>query len=147
MIKFKIYPGSVNFDPKDDGLYFEVKVFSSRQAMKNAYRRVYPRQHPNFGAVVLNYTVQKRAAKRWQTLPILGEVFFCRQQLDLETVAHEAIHMAIGYLRRVDARRLPKRADNGDEESLPYVAANCTKRIFHALKDAGLIEPMYLGAE
>jgi hypothetical protein len=148
VIKFKIYPGSVNADPKEDGLFFEVRVYSSRQAMKNAYKRVFPRKHPDFGAVVLSYTRMVNERNNvWKKLPVLGEVFFCRQQLDLETVAHESIHMAMTYLRRVDVRRIPKRDDSGDEESLPYVAANCTKRIFHALKDAGLIEPMYLGAE
>jgi hypothetical protein len=148
MIKFKVYPGSVNASPVDDGLYFEVRVYSSRQAMKNAYKRVFPRKHPDFGAVVLSYTRQVHERNNvWKKLPILGEVLFCLQQLDIETVAHEAIHMAMTYLRRTDVRRIPKRADTGDDESLPYTASNCTKRILHGFKDAGLLEPLYLGAE
>jgi hypothetical protein len=116
--------------------------------MKNAYKRIFPHKAPNFGAVVLSYVRQKRERNNvWKSLPLLGEVFFCLQQLDIETIAHESIHMAFTYLRRVDVHKIPKRTDDGDEESLPYTAANCTKRILHKLNDAGLLKPLYLGLE
>jgi hypothetical protein len=141
-IIFNVWPGRGT--PKkyhiDTKLYWEVSVYKTRRNMKEAQKEYEPYSSgdDSFGAIVIPlHTISFTTGKEVHS-PSLGHVLFSTKQLGMETIAHEAFHMAMGFWERREPSVLiiPPDADpNENEERLAYTIGNCARQINKNLWD------------
>jgi hypothetical protein len=97
--------------------------------MYRAYTRTpWADQILDFAGIVLGLTYSGCTNRK----KCLGIVLLNKEDFNPRVIAHEATHMGIDYLRRVNKRALknlqmPFRAY--DNESLAYAVGNCTQQI------------------
>lgn len=131
---FRVYPLA------SSPLYWTVRVYTNRGYMRKAFHvlNVSDDHNDNFGAAVLPQLRKAFIRGRWKIADhSLGYVLFSQTQLCMETQSHEAVHMALGYLRRT--KKLPKlkREANEAEEILAYCVGRCAAQLnrgFHKFK-------------
>jgi len=130
MIKFKVFPGLDNWMAKESELYWEVRVYHTRNNMQRFWGK------KGASAVVIPRTHTWLWEGKEVVLPKLGLVLFNRDELFGEIVVHEAVHMATWYLRRT-RRSVNLGTDCDDrEERLAYATGVCADQInrnFHRL--------------
>jgi hypothetical protein len=121
-------------------LFARVNVWPDRAAMQEYFVRTRGKQEArtlrNAGAVA----TPKRDGD------CIGEINFHRNQLDLETIAHEVVHIAIGWAHFVELGRGSfLDAKNGitpEEERYCYVIGRMVQQIGHELSRRKLWEPV-----
>ncbi len=113
--QFLVYP--------ERPFYWTVQVFRDRGAMRRAFHEinVLDDHDDRFDAIVMPFEKQYFANGAWHSLKWLGYVLFAQTQLGMETQSHEAVHMALGYLRRA---KLAK-----PEETLAYYVGKCASKL------------------
>lgn len=134
---FRIYP-----EPGRSRLYYQVRVFSSVQAIrdylprsKEPYRRL-----GRYGvAMCSSYTVnQLTTAGPFRRLPICGEIVFSLRRLRAGVIAHECAHAALGWARRIglavegEPAAHPRRQGNwvhANEERFCYALGELNRQI------------------
>lgn len=126
---FKVFP-----DKRQSSLYWEVLVFANKGYMRRAYRQFnLPSNNNRFGAIVIPQTYKKFINGKWYDIKnALGLVLFSATQLGVNTQSHEAVHMALSFLRR--ARRFPRlsrRIIDLEEEKLAYCIGRCAMQLNH----------------
>jgi hypothetical protein len=95
---FRIYP------ERRSRLHYRVRVFASVAAIRRYLKasRVPQRRLGRRGlAMCSTYTMQRRRAGRWRTLPVMGEIVFPRRGLRAGVIAHECTHAALGWAARI----------------------------------------------
>ena len=138
---FKVYPGRKTPDQfkHDKRYYFKVHVYSTEKQMHKAKMELRPEDGPDdgFSAIVMPmvcYRFRKRKGKRGRWVPkdySLGDALFHRNRLGGGLVAHEALHIALCYLRAVHGSRFKLAAEHNDdtEEELAYVLTTVVRQI------------------
>lgn len=124
-MKFLVYPGP------DDGLYWTVCVYQREEAMQQAARRLHdPKIKLDFEAICLPQ-VRTRVKKNGETVekPSMGYVLFCRRFFTPEHIAHEAVHMVMEYLRRMNVKLNFGKHNDELEEALAYPVGRCVRQI------------------
>ena len=69
----------------------------------------------------------------------LGHALFARTQLCVETIAHEAVHMATGYMRRKKVSMNLSNECGDREEMLAYLVGKCVRQIVAELYRSGVL--------
>lgn len=137
---FKVRPGHPTDEPETWRNTFRVMVFATVDEMKAAHDALGEGVGAeDFGAVTMPIDVQQLREGEWVTKPSLGFMLMCKKQIDAETVAHESVHMAVAFLRRVSPISLRLKGECEErEERLAYAIGNCTRQIVEALYEAKL---------
>lgn len=132
--RFKVFPAGKRRSPH----YWTVLVLANRGYMRKVFHQLNAtKDHDDrFGAVVMFQEQHQLVRGSWKVAPSLGYALFAKTQLCMETQCHEAVHMALGYLRRT--KRLPRLLNvvNNDEENVCYFAGYCASQLnswFHKL--------------
>lgn len=129
--RFKVFPAG-----RQSPHYWAVRVFANKGFMRRAFHQLnlYTNNDDRFGAIVMPQIRQHLVKGRERDIdPSLGYALFARSQLCMETQAHEAVHMATEYLRRVRQRlclRLGAEIDD-TEENLAYYVGRCAAQLHH----------------
>lgn len=93
----------------------------------------YWKERPGEGADIIAVTLGE-----WHAEPSMGCVLFNEEQLTWGVVAHEAFHMATGYVRQM-RRSVNLRADVSDEEErIGDTLHICVDQIVGRLKQLGV---------
>lgn len=113
-------------------LYWTVLVFANKGYMRRAFHKL--NLHPTdrddrFGAIIMPEEHWQVTRGRKKSEPFLGYALFARTQLGMGTQCHEAVHMALGYLRRI--RKIPRlhRETDPNEEALAYCIGGCAAQL------------------
>jgi len=124
---FKVFPNK-----RQKPLFWEVLVFADKGYMRRAYRLLDPADTDNrFGAIVIPQAYKKFINGKWHDMKAsLGLVLFSATQLGAGTQCHEAVHMALGYLRQVRIfPRLSRKSIDPQEENLAYCVGQCSAQL------------------
>lgn len=121
---FKVFPKRPH--------YWTVLVFEHKGYMRRAFHQLNISDDidDRFGAIVMPQEIWHCTRGEWHIVsPSLGHVLFARTQLCMETQCHEAVHMALGYLRRIGhCPHLGKETDDA-EETLAYYTGRCAAQL------------------
>jgi hypothetical protein len=135
-VQFPVYPS------REDNLFWLVHICPNRRSMLRQFKRRNKRKYrgERFAACVLPLPRQKVVLNGKRiTSPLLGYVFFELGTFGPEPLAHEAVHMATGYLRRKRATlKLGRHADKR-EESLAYPVGYCAYQIMRQIAKRNLL--------
>ena len=125
-------------EPADDGLYWRVHVYPTRDKMLRGFRviNVSKDHREDFSAIVMPMTEWQRAGREWKKTKLLGHVLFYARGLCGEVVSHEAVHMATSYLRRKRCSLHLNSQINDREERLAYCVGYCVGKITNVLHKA-----------
>jgi len=124
--RFKVFPAG-----RRSPHYWTVLVFANKGHMRQGFHQLnIANDHDDrFGAIVMPQKRQWFLRRKWRSDPSLGYVLFARTQLCMETQAHEAVHMATGYLRRAGRCLRLAKETNEAEENLAYFTGRCTAQL------------------
>jgi hypothetical protein len=132
LAQIRVFPGRANHMATEKAMYWTVLVFRNKRDMRIAFHELNHTEDKDdrFGAVVMPQETEKYVDGKWQSLPSLGYVLFSKTQLSSDEIAHEALHMAAGYLRRTNPEALSLGADgtSDNEECLAYAAGRCARQ-------------------
>lgn len=125
--RFKVFPAGRRRSP----CYWTVLVFANKGHMRRAFHQlnITKDNDDRFGAIVMPQDCWTGISKRWRVDPSLGYVLFARTQLCMETQCHEAVHMALGYLRRTGRSLRLGKENNEAEENVCYFAGYCASQL------------------
>lgn len=128
--RFKVYPNG-----RCAHWFWTVIVFKHKGLMRKAFHVLNGTEDRDdrFGAIVMPQERQVLLKGKWRRDPSLGYVLFAKTQLGTETQAHEAVHMATSYLRRI--KKWPQLGLEIDdrEEDLAYHIGYCAGQLHEAL--------------
>lgn len=150
MITFRIHPGLNNYMATECESFYEVRIYKTRSAMWRGFSRIrkancLTKIKPRFGGCEMGINKTQWNGRKWILLPDMGYIFLSMNQLDSETVTHEATHAAINYVRRMCPRNLPKRDSyQGDNETLAHTVGTCCQQMLYGLHKAKLLNPLRL---
>jgi hypothetical protein len=98
----RVEPISFRVYPENKSLYFVINVWPSRRAMHRHSPEFKSQSEPeSIVALCTIYERHKLRDGRWHKRPECGRVNFYRQALGVGVVAHEFMHAAFGWARRV----------------------------------------------
>ena len=127
-VSFRIYPR-----PRRSKIHFVVRVFPTKAEMTRAakaYRRLLPR---GFRAATV---AQYRRDGRNRLSPQRGEVFFCWPHLDVGSIAHELLHVALAHARDIMLRlgAIQSTEDTRPEEAVAEMVDTLTSQTITACR-------------
>lgn len=129
VVRFRVYPGRRT--PRryrhDNSRYFTVHCFRTERQMFQGAKMLRPEDRPraDFVAIVMSlerHVLRKCGKRRRWVLAngSLGDVLFHRKRLGCGIIAHEALHMALVFLRSQHRSRFqltdPEQGDETEEE-------------------------------
>jgi len=137
-VRIRLYP-----EP-GHSLYFVAVIWPTQREMRAAYPG--PQGKRTTGAFCACFTKERYRDGRKRTLPIVGEVHFARNYLGMETIAHELMHAALGWARRVGLDYhdifLDKEKSDAcpDEERLSYAHGRMVRQLVDRLYKLGMYD-------
>lgn len=152
-IRFQVYPAWFNNYalPAHSSLYWEVEVYANQRAMVRRWRKLsigmkekdWDKLCPHkTEAVVCPRTVWVTPAKNSKEKPTLhprlGYTLFHREKLNTEIICHEALHMAVEYLRRTKQSLQLEETIGEKEETLAWAVGRLSSQIAKQLYDTGV---------
>lgn len=143
MHRFKVHPGAETF-PKHSHLYWDIMVAATNSSFARKLKEftlepgdspITEDKHTKTRAIVSPFTVYKYSkyilCKHCE--PILGEVLFSGPHVNAEIVAHESVHMATCFLRRIRKSLKLRSQIDFREECLAYIVGECVSQIANYL--------------
>lgn len=112
--------------------YWTVLVFANRGYMRRAFHQLNVNKNDTddrFDAIVMPQEGQRLIRGEWKSKPSLGYALFARNRIGAETLCHEAIHMAIEYLRRTNSNIHLDKEYNDADENICYHAGWCARKL------------------
>lgn len=132
IIKFKIFPR------QDDECYWEIRIYLTKGRMYQAFRKLDvtgKKQKLDFLAIVMPQKHELlliiKGKRKWVRKPLLGYALFYENKCGSGILAHEAVHLAMGYWRHRDPKRLRYNKIHWEEneELLAETVGDCTEAL------------------
>lgn len=138
LCSFRVYPGR-NTPPRyrlNKRHYFIVHVYKTRGEMYKARAKMRPEEQANnYAAIVMPMVTYHRKRGKWIAKDWkLGDALFCKSRTGVGLLSHEALHIALCFLRAVHNSRFKLGGEHIDdtEEELAYVLTTVVRQLVAA---------------
>jgi hypothetical protein len=122
--------------PEYRKLYLRVTVFDTEKEMLQEARKIdkvcgFGKLHKQEQAALTIPVFATKSPDSNKLLPLFGFIFFCKElRLDTVVIAHEAMHAALLYTKRLrDIKNIKLDILGEDEERITFVQTNIMEQI------------------
>ncbi len=129
--------------PYRSRLYYTVRVFKGVRPMRHYARDLRRRRGwsvlglGRFEGLATGWTIQRRVYKHWVTCAHAGEILLWKGRLGSLVVAHECLHIALGWARRVGVNVASQRSKHqmvsAEEERVCHVLGELVRGVYAGL--------------